>query len=259
VAKLGRIRGLLLDIDGVLYVGGQVIEGAREALARLRRHFVCRFITNTSTLSLDSLHGKLTRLGFAVARAEIISAPQAMILFLRRQEDPVCHLLLADDVKRDFGAFPQSDRRADYVVVGDIGERWNYAILNRAFNLLFEGAELLAVHKNRFWQTEEGLKMDIGAFVAALEYAANKQARIFGKPSPDFFRAALADMGLAPEEVAIVGDDIDTDIGGGQRVGLTGILVRTGKYRPAYVAASGVQPDLVVDSIADLPRVLGLP
>ncbi len=257
--ELGRIRGLLLDIDGVLYVGGRVIEGAREALAQLRKHFVCRFITNTSTLSLTSLHGKLTRMGFAVAPEEIISAPQAVILFLRRQGDPVCHLLLADDVKRDFDAFPQSDRRADYVIVGDIGERWNYAVLNRAFNLLFDGAELLAVHKNRFWQTEQGLKMDIGGFVAALEYAANKQARIFGKPSPDFFRTALVDMGLPPEAVAIVGDDIDTDIGGGQRVGLTGILVRTGKYRSAYVAASQIRPDLVIDSIADLPRTLGLP
>ncbi len=258
MAELSRIRGLLLDIDGVLYVGSQVVEGAREALALLRKHFVCRFITNTSTLSLDSLQQKLAQMGFDIAREELISAPQAVLLFLRQQGTPVCHLLLADDVKRDFICFPQSDRRADYVVIGDIGERWNYTILNRAFNLLFEGAELLAVHKNRFWQTDEGLKMDIGAFVAALEYAANKQARIFGKPSPDFFMTALSDMGLPPEEVAIVGDDIDTDIGGGQKVGLTGILVRTGKFRQAYVAASRIQPDLAIDSVSELPKVFGL-
>ena len=258
MTDFSRIRGLLLDLDGVFYVGDRVIEGARDVLPLLRRHYVCRFITNTSTRSLDSLQARLTRLGFEVAREEIFSAPQAVLRFLQACGTPVCHLLLADDVRRDFAVFPQSDERADYVVIGDIGERWNYTVLNRAFNLLFEGAELLAVHKNRFWQTETGLRMDIGGFVAALEYASGKEARIFGKPSPDFFKMALEDMGLAPAQVAVVGDDIETDIAGGQHVGLTGILVRTGKYREAFVRASGIRPDAVIDSIRDLPALLGL-
>ncbi len=258
MTDLNRIRGFLLDLDGVLYVGDRVIEGVREALDSLRRHYPCRFITNTSTQSLESLHGKLSAMGFSVAREEIISAPQAVILYLKSQGTPVCHLLLADDVRRDFSCFPQSDRRAEFVVVGDIGERWNYSVLNRAFRLLFEGADLLAVHKNRFWQTEEGLNLDIGAFVAALEYASARNARVFGKPSPDFFGMALEDLGLQPGQVAIVGDDIDSDIGGGQQVGLMGILVRTGKYRESYVRASKIRPDLMIDSFRDLPRVLGL-
>ncbi len=258
MTDLSTIRGFLLDLDGVLYVGDQVIEGARESLEILRHHYPCRFITNTSTKSLDSLHRKLIAMGFSISREEIISAPQAVVLFLQSQGTPVCHLLLADDVRRDFSCFPQSDTRAEFVVVGDIGERWNYAVLNRAFRLLFEGADLLAVHKNRFWQTGEGLNLDIGAFVAALEYACNKEARIFGKPSPDFFEMALRDLGLSPNEIAIVGDDIDSDIGGGQQVGFLGILVKTGKYRESYVAASKVRPDLVIDSFRDLPHLLGL-
>ncbi|MFN3919252.1 MAG: HAD hydrolase-like protein [Methylohalobius sp.] len=166
--------------------------------------------------------------------------------------------MLAEDVKRDFLGVRQSDAQADYVVAGDIGESWSYAVLNRAFRLLFEGAELLAVHKNRFWETEEGLKMDLGGFVAALEYASGKSAKTLGKPAPDFFRLALQDIGLAPEQVAIVGDDIDTDVGGGQAAGLLGILVRTGKYRESYVRASSVRPDLVIDSIRDLPQAFGM-
>ncbi len=258
MTDLSAIRGLLLDLDGVLYVGDRVIEGARESLEILRLHYPCRFITNTSTQALDSLHHKLSVMGFSISPEEIISAPQAVVLFLKSQGTPVCHLLLADDVRRDFACFPQSDSRAEYVVVGDIGERWHYAVLNRAFRLLFEGAELIAVHKNRFWQTEEGLNLDIGAFVAALEYASAKQARIFGKPSPEFFNMALQEMGLASNEVAIVGDDIDSDIGGGQLAGLFGILVRTGKYRESYVRASPIRPDLVIESIRDLPGLLGV-
>jgi len=256
MADLVHIRGFLFDLDGVLYVGNQVIEGAREALETLRSHYACRFITNTSTKSLDSLYHKLAGMGFAIAREEIFSAPQAVVRFLKNQGTPVCHLLLEEDVRRDFSCFPLSASRAEYVVVGDIGQRWNYAVLNQAFRLLLEGAELIAVHKNRFWQTEEGLNLDIGAFVTALEYASGKPARIFGKPSPSFFEMALEDLGLEPHEVAIVGDDIESDIGGGQQLGLFGILVRTGKYRESQVRASKVRPDLVIDSLRDLLGVL---
>ncbi len=258
--KIEGIRGLLLDLDGVLYVGDTVIEGAHNAISAIRQHgYKLRFITNTSTRSLASLQKKLAGLGFDIPKSEIISAPQAALLYLKSKGRPVCHLLLAEDVKQDFARFQQSDEKADAVVIGDIGEAWNYAILNRAFRLLFSGAELIAMHKNRFWQTESGLQMDIGGFVVALEYASGKQAKIMGKPSIDFFQMALQDMGLPASQVAIVGDDIESDIGGGQQAGLMGILVKTGKYRESFVKASKIQPDLVIDSIADLPKMLGLP
>lgn len=257
--SLSGLKGFLFDLDGVLHIGSRVIEGAPEAVERIRSAgFACRFITNTSTLSLASLQQKLDALGFAVAPEEIISAPQATVLYLRRQADPVCRLLLAEDVKRDFGEFRQSDTDADYIVVGDIGEAWSYRLLNEVFNRLIHGAKLIAIHKNRFWQTEQGLQMDIGGFVEALEYASGVKAMIIGKPSADFFQIALDDMGLKPAEAAIIGDDIDTDVGGGQQAGLRGILVRTGKYRQAYAEASAIEPDRVLDSIRDLPSALGL-
>jgi HAD superfamily hydrolase (TIGR01458 family) len=257
--SLPGIKGLLFDLDGVLHIGSRVIAGAPEAVERIRSAgFSCRFVTNTSTLSLVSLRRKLDALGFAVATEEIISAPQATLLYLRRQPDPVCRLLLADDVKQDFQEFRQSNTEADHIVVGDIGDAWSYGLLNEVFDCLVRGAKLIAIHKNRFWQTERGLQMDIGGFVEALEYASGVTAMIIGKPSADFFQIALDTMGLKPSEAAIIGDDIDTDVGGGQQAGLTGILVRTGKYRQAYAEASAIKPDRVLDSIHDLPAALGL-
>ncbi|MGX2038794.1 TIGR01458 family HAD-type hydrolase [Methylocaldum sp. MU1018] len=255
-----NIKGILLDLDGVLCVGSRTIEGAPETVRRIRAEgYPIRVITNTSTQSLASLHGKLRQLGFDIDRAEILSAPQAVLRYLKRCGGPPCALLLAEDVKRDFADIAEADiDEAEYIVIGDIGENWSYRILNRAFNRLMQGAKLIAVHKNRFWQTEAGLRMDIGGFVAALEYCSGIQATVMGKPSPDFFRIALQDMGLTAREAAIVGDDIDSDIGGGQKAGLTGILVKTGKYRESYVSASSIRPDKIIDSVNALPALLGL-
>lgn len=256
---LSSIKGILFDLDGVLYVGGNAIQGAVEAVEKIRAsRKLCRFVTNTSTLSLTSLQQKINALGFSISANEIISAPQATLLYLKRQHNPMCRFLLADNVKSDFKEFRQSDTASDYIVIGDIGNAWSYQLLNEVFNCLMQGAKLIAVHKNRFWQTEHGLQMDIGGFIDALEYASGVKAMIIGKPSPDFFQIALADMGLSSSEVAIVGDDIDADVGGGQQAGLKGILVRTGKYRQNYVEASVVKPDFIIDSVVDLPRVLGI-
>lgn len=255
---LSTIKGLLFDLDGVLYVGSNAIEGAVEAVRKIRASGMpCRFVTNTSTLSLASLQQKMNALGFAITVDEIISAPQATLLYLKGQHEPVCRLLLADDVKNDFKDFRQSDTEANYIVVGDIGDAWSYPLLNEVFNCLMQGAKLIAIHKNRFWQTEQGLQMDIGGFIEGLEYASGVKAMIIGKPSADFFQIALADMGLEAHEAAIIGDDIDVDVGGGQQAGLTGVLVRTGKYRQNYTDSSAIKPDLIIDSISGLPDALG--
>ena len=252
------IKGILVDLDGVLYVGSQPIAGAIQAVDTIRASGLpCRFVTNTSTLSLISLQQKMNALGFCMQPEEIISAPQAAVRYLQHQPNAICRLLMAEDVKIDFDALPQSDTAANYIVIGDIGDAWSYSLLNEVFNLLVNGAKLIAIHKNRFWQTEYGLQMDIGGFVHALEYASGTQAMIIGKPAPDFFRIALADMGLQPHETIMVGDDIDSDVGGAQQAGLRGILVRTGKYREAYAAASRIKPDLIIDSVEDLPAILG--
>jgi HAD superfamily hydrolase (TIGR01458 family) len=253
------LKGMLFDLDGVLYTGSQPIEGAIETIRRIRSsHLRCRFVTNTSTLSQASLGRKLQSLGFDIPASEIISAPQAALHYLQKLGNPVCRLLLADDVKQDFAAIRQSDTEAECIVVGDIGNAWSYTMLNEVFNCLMNGAKLVAIHKNRFWQTEHGLQMDIGGFIDALEYASGVRATIIGKPSADFFRAAMDDMQLEADEVGMIGDDIDADIGGAQQSGILGILVRTGKFRQGYADASPIRPDAVLDSVRDLPALLGL-
>ena len=255
---LSEIKGILFDLDGVLFTGSKPIDGAVEAVSRIRANgMLCRFVTNTSTLSLASLHHKIKTLGFSIPINEIISAPQATLLYLRHQQNKVCRILLAEDIKKDFQEFSQSDISPDYIVIGDIGKAWSYQLLNEVFNNLMDGAKLIAIHKNKFWQTEEGLQMDIGGFINGLEYASGTKSIIMGKPSKDFFQIAMNDMSLGADNLAIIGDDIDADIDGGQEAGLTGILVKTGKYRESYVNASNIKPKLIINSIADLPQVFG--
>ena len=248
-----QILGLLVDLDGVLYVDQTPILGAIETVQRWVQTAQPRcFLTNTTTQSPATLGNKLHRMGFSIAAREVLSSPEAAKLYLEKMGRPVCKLVLDDDVITDFGDFPQSDADAKVVIMGDIGDAWSYDLLNNVFRLLMSGAELVALQRNKFWQTAAGLHLDIGAFVAGLEYATGKSAKVMGKPSPEFFTAALARLGMKPSDVAMIGDDIDNDILPAQRLGMTGILVKTGKYRETYARTSGVKPDLVIDSIADL-------
>ena len=168
--------------------------------------------------------------------------------------DKNCFPLVAESLLEDLEGVALAEDRPDYVLVGDLGEGFTYGRLNAAFRCLVNGAELLALQKNRYWRTEDGLSLDAGPFVAALEYASGKSATVVGKPEESFFRLALEDLGLRSHEVAMVGDDAETDVAGAQAVGLKGIQVKTGKYRPGV----GGQPDLVLQSFAGLPEALGV-
>ena len=118
------------------------------------------------------------------------------------------------------------------------------------------GAKILALQKNRFWQTGEGLTIDAGAMVAALEYATNKRATIIGKPRKEFFLQAAGKLKIPAQELAMVGDDLETDIEGGQNAGLLGIAVKTGKFREEFLQQSKIKPGAIIDSIAELPEFI---
>ncbi|WP_235281863.1 TIGR01458 family HAD-type hydrolase [Methyloterricola oryzae] len=255
-----NLQGILMDLDGVLFVGDSAIEGAVEAVARVKSSRLrCRFITNTSTVSRDILVSKLQGLGFEIAASEIFSAPRAAASLLRGIPNAACFLLVAEDVRSEFQGLREVElEKADYIVLGDIGDSWSHELLNRIFNRLMNGTRLIAIHKNRYWQTSAGLTLDIGGLVTALEYCSGVGATVVGKPSADFFRLALGDMGLPAARVAVVGDDVDSDVGGGQMAGLFGILVRTGKFRRAQVEASRVEPDMIIDSVRHLLPLFGL-
>ncbi len=255
---LAGIKGLLIDINGVLYVANKPLAGANQAINALRRSGLpYRFATNNTTESVKTLSQDLESMGLLVEPQEIMSAPYAAVLYLRQLGQPKIYPLLSADAQQDFAEFTFSDTAADVVILGDMGDEWDYRVLNRAFRLVMQGAELLALHKGKFWQWEAGLQLDIGAFVTGLEYATDCTATVVGKPSPFFFERALAELGLPPEQVAMIGDDIEADVGGAQTSGMKGVLVKTGKYRPALAEATGITPDLILEDVSVIAQWFG--
>lgn len=253
--KIGEreIHGLLIDLDGVLYVDGVALDGAREKVAELHASPLPHcFVTNTTTRSAAALAGDLRGMGFDIDPSLVISAPIAARNYLRRLGDPQCMLVLRDAVKADFREFQQTEEHADAVVIGDIGEAWSYELLNAMFRQVMNGAELIALHRNRYWQADGGLKLDIGAFVAGIEYSTGRTATVIGKPRREFFEAALAQIGVEAAGAAMIGDDIESDVKGAQSLGMAGVLVKTGKYRAQHAERSGVQPDLTLETFAAL-------
>jgi HAD superfamily hydrolase (TIGR01458 family) len=252
-------RAVLLDLDGVLYVEGEAIEGAGSAVARLRDMGIAlRFVTNTTSRSRAATLEGLVALGFDVGEDELLTpVVLARRLCLERGHRRLA-LLVAGGTEEDFADLEavEDEGPADAVIVGDLGDAWTYAALNRAFRLVMEGAELIALQKNRFWLRRDGLSLDAGPFVAALEYATDREAVVVGKPSPAFFAQALGDLGVEPADALMVGDDVESDIGGALGAGLAAVLVRTGKYREDVVRVSGVTPTATVDSIADVPALV---
>lgn len=256
--RLAAAEGVLCDLDGTLYVGNELLPGAAEAIELLReRSLRLRFLTNTTTRSRDSLHRHLHTLGLAVEPFEILSAAYAGVLYLRSVGSPRCRLILQNDAAADYHEFRIDETEPQVIVLGDIGRRWDYDLLDSIFHQTARGARLLALHRNRYFQTADGLSLDVGAFVAALEYAARTEATVIGKPAKEFFRLALAELELPPENVIIIGDDIENDVGAGQNSGLTGILVKTGKYRKKLAAASGINPMFTLESVGRLGLLLG--
>lgn len=215
-----------------------------------------RFVTNTTARSKPRTLEKLRELGFEVDPAELVT-PAALA---RRHCEQAGHrrvaLIMNEEVKGDFEGLEEVEENADAVIMGDLGEQFGFAILNHAFGLVMDGGELVALQKNRFWLTGEGLSLDAGPFVAAIEFATGKEAFVVGKPARGFFDSILADLEADREKVAMVGDDIETDIGGALDAGLAAILVRTGKYREDFVRSSGIEASATIDSVAELPELL---
>ncbi|WP_456383460.1 TIGR01458 family HAD-type hydrolase [Persephonella sp.] len=248
-----KIKGLLLDLDGVLYIIDRPIEGAQESLKKLKERFTVRFITNTTTKPRKVVYRKLIDMGFDVEEEEIFSALEATKQFLK-ERDAGAFFILTDLALEDMKEIKR--KPVEYVVVGDARDNFTYSNMNRAFRYLMDGAKLIAAAKNKYFRDKDGkLSMDCGGFIVALEFATGKQARLIGKPNRDFFLMAVKSMGLRPEEVAVVGDDIESDVKGGMDAGLKGILVKTGKFTPDDLK-KGIHPDLIVEDINQLVRYI---
>jgi HAD superfamily hydrolase (TIGR01458 family) len=216
-----------------------------------------RFLTNTTSKPLRAITAKLDAMNLGIDASDVFTAPRVAAEVLRSRGVMRAHFLLKDDVIADMEGIRHVDEGAQAVVVGDLGDAFSYERLNRAFRLLLDGAEFYALAENRMFRGADGMRLDVGAFVRALEYAARRKAILLGKPAPAFFETVVAALGLQPGEVASIGDDLEGDVGGGMGAGLKGVLVRTGKFREEDLRASAIEPDAVIDSFADVPRLLG--
>ena len=256
-ASLQGTEGLLLDLSGVVYVQDQAVPGAAEALAALREAGIpIRLVTNTTMRPRRSILERLERLGIEADPSELLTPATLAAKRCEEAGYESVALVVLDELREDLEDLKEGDGPVNAVIVGDLGDAWDYGILNKAFRRVMEGAELIALQKNRYWETSEGLSLDAGPFVAALEYASGREAEIMGKPSGAFFELALSDLGVDASRAAMVGDDVEADIGGALDAGLTGILVRTGKYREDLVREAGIEPTATVDSIAEVPELL---
>jgi HAD superfamily hydrolase (TIGR01458 family) len=247
------INGVLLDLSGVIYVGNQVLPGAIEAVARLRdAGLPVRFLTNTTRTPKKGIVNRLRTMGLTLADGELFTPAKAACDWLAANKRSP-HLLIHPDLTEDFEGLAEQAGKA--VVIGDAGTGFTYDALNAAFRELMGGADFLALATNRTFKDRDGeLSLDAGAFVAALEFATQRRATVLGKPSADFFSAALTSIGCAAGDAAMVGDDAEMDVSGALSAGLAhGVLVRTGKYLAGVELSVDPSPTVVVD---DLPAAV---
>jgi HAD superfamily hydrolase (TIGR01458 family) len=251
------LDGVLIDLEGVLAVSWEPVPGAVDALASLPVPW--RIVTNTTSDTRRGVAQKLADVGFDVTADDVLSAPAATGAFLRQHHAGArCFLVNHGDLGEDLAGIDLvEDGPVDVVVLGGAGSEFAYERLNQAFTHLMAGASLVAMHRGLSWATKDGFALDTGAYVVGLERAAGVEATVVGKPEAAFFLQAVGELGRPPEQVAMIGDDIENDVLGAQACGLTGVLVRTGKFREDALAAADGEPDRIIDSFADAPALFG--
>ncbi len=252
------MKAILFDMDGVLYEGNTAIPGARETIAWCHGQGIPHlFLTNTTSRPRSALVEKLQSLGITADVDDILNPPRAAVNWLQHNISVPVALFVQPASYEEFAALSIADEKSETVgavVLGDLGAGWDFATYNRAFQLLMHNpqAPLIALGMTRFWQADDGLRLDVGPYVKGLEYACNREAVVLGKPAAPFFHSALQQLGITATETIMIGDDIRGDIDGAQQAGINGVLVRSGKFRETDLAL-GIEPYTVINSIADLP------
>jgi len=252
-------NGLLIDLDGVIYQSERIIDGALQTLDWIRQQQIPHlFVTNTTSRSRQALLEKFEHFGFEAELDELMTPIVAANQYLERQQFGKIAIFVTASAACEFSGFevvsPQSGQAVDAVVVGDLGEAWDYQTLNSAFRLLMQdpAPQLIALGMTRYWRGKDGLLLDVAPFVSALENAAACEALVFGKPAAAFFTAALTRLQCNEDQAFMIGDDIAADTDAAQQCGIRAIQVRTGKFREADLEGV-IKPFALLDSIADLP------
>jgi HAD superfamily hydrolase (TIGR01458 family) len=258
---MATIKAVLIDIDGVLTVSWRALPGAVEAMARLRRTGLgIRLVTNTTSRTRAWMATRLSAQGFPVHPEDILTAPGLTAHYLHETYPGArCLVLNSGDLSHDLPGIitvPPDAPDVDVVVLGGAGPEFSYETMNRVFTHLQRGAALVAMNRNYYWATDQGLRLDTGTFLTGLEQASGVRATITGKPAVTFFSSATAQAGAEPASTLMIGDDVDSDVVAAQRAGITGVLVKTGKYLPRDHDTAKLPPDHVLNSFADLPALV---
>jgi len=253
------VEGVLLDIDGVLTVSWQPLPGAIETIDWLRTHGVdFRLVTNTSSRTRGEIATLLGRAGMEVDARHILTAVTSAAHYLAATHGGAgCFVVNEGDLREDLEGVEIVDAaEAGVALLGGAGPGTGYEQLNAVFGLALRQVPIVALHRNLRYQTAEGLALDMGAFIVGLEAAAEVRVTVVGKPAASFFTAALTDLGVAARQAVMVGDDIHADVLGAQGAGISGVLVRTGKFRPSDLEGNEAEPEHVLDDIGRLPALL---
>jgi HAD superfamily hydrolase (TIGR01450 family) len=268
------IGGVLFDIDGVLVTSWEPIAGARETLQVLADHQIARsYLTNTTTRTRVQIAELLSKAGMDVSADEVITAAVLTADYVRdRYPDAHCFLVNNGHIGEDMPGIDvvyASDVRdiepepPDVVLLGGAGPEYDHVTLSRVYDWMAQGIPVVAMHRSTSWNTTDGLRIDTGMYLLGMEQTSGRKAVAVGKPAPEGFLASASRLGVDPEEMYMVGDDLNNDVLAAQVVGMTGVLVRTGKFRQdtldRWTADEfAMQPNRVIDSVADLPELLGL-
>ncbi|MGO4613689.1 HAD-IIA family hydrolase [Nocardia sp. 2YAB30] len=254
----GLVRGVLYDIDGVLVTSWQEIDGAAAAVRRVRETGLRRaFLTNTTSRTCAEIAERLCAIGIEVDPAEIVTAARLTAEFVRRRyPGAAVWVLNHGDIGPDLTGLTLDDDHPDVVVIGGAGAEFTHRALSRVAELMLNDVPVVAMHSGLTWATADGLRIDAGAYLPGLEAAGNARIEVVGKPAAPGFRTCAELMRLDSSEVLMIGDDLHSDVLAAQEVGLTGVLVRTGKFRAEVLDASAGAPDHVIDSVAALPALL---
>ncbi len=251
---------LLFDLDGVLYKGEQAIEGATQTVCWAQQHHIPHlFLTNTTSRPRSALVKKLASMGINIDESQLLTPAVAACQWIKNNVIGDIALFIPQATQTEFQNLPvakaDQSKHIGAIVVGDLGEQWNFFNLNRAFHLLMNDTQpaLIALGMTRYWLAEDGLRLDAGPFVSALQYATGRNPVVLGKPAKPFYEAALQTLGVKADHTYMIGDDIRGDIDGAQKAGIKAILVKTGKFQAGDLAL-GITPFACLDSIADLPQ-----
>ena len=251
------MSAILFDLDGVLYEGDKPIDGAAAAVNWfIKNNIPHLFLTNTTSKSRTELVTKLAALGIESEVKDFLTPPVAACQWLQSNQLNNVALFLPETTKEEFSNFNITDAESDNVdavIIGDLGEQWSFEIMNKVFRTLINNpnAKLIALGMTRYWRNTTGLQLDVGPMIKAFEYATGTSAVVTGKPSLEFFQAAIKLLNNT-KNVIMIGDDIHGDIQASQQAGLKAILVRTGKFSNSDLDLS-IRPDVILDSVSALP------